>query len=167
MDNILYAPWRDQYVAGAKHKECVFCNISKNINNDDLENRVLYRDEICFVVMNLFPYTPAHFMIIPHRHLQNLEDLPENEWLHISKLARRGVQLLKNEFKAHGANIGMNLGESGGVGIAEHIHLHVLPRFNRDTNFMTSIANVRVYSTDFEEIYNKFIKIADKYFKDE
>ncbi len=164
-NDILYAPWRDQYVAGAKNIECVFCKISKNIDSD-IENRVLYRDEICFVVMNLYPYTPGHFMIIPHRHLQNLEDLPENEWLHITKLAQRGVKLLKEKFRANGANIGMNLGESGGAGIAEHLHLHVLPRFNRDTNFMTTVANVRVYSTDFEAIYNNFINFAEQYFKD-
>lgn len=163
-NRVLYAPWRDEYVAGERVKGCVFCNISKNIEKD-YEHRVLYRDDICFVVMNRYPYTPGHFMIIPHQHLQNLEDLESESWVHISRLAQKGVELLKREFRASGVNIGMNLGESAGAGIAEHIHLHLVPRFNRDTNFITTTAHTRVYSTDFEEIYNKFKGVSEQYFK--
>ena len=162
-NSILYAPWRDEYVVGKRVASCVFCDISENIDLDS-ENRVLYRDEICFIVMNRYPYTPGHFMIIPNAHLQNLEDLPEKDWLHISKLTRKGVKLLKESFLASGVNIGMNLGESAGAGIAEHIHLHLVPRFNRDTNFITTIAKERVYSTDFEKIYQKFLKLVPTYF---
>jgi ATP adenylyltransferase len=162
-NSILYAPWRDTYVAGQKREVCVFCDISQNRENDD-ENGVLYRDEICFVVMNRFPYTPGHFMVIPHQHTNKLEDLPVENWLHISKLAQKGVSLLKDTLRATGVNLGMNLGESAGAGIAEHIHLHLVPRFNRDTNFITTIGDSRVYSTDFDKIYKKLKKSAPKYF---
>ena len=162
MKNILYAPWRDEYVAGKKIEGCVFCHISKT-KEEDTQLHVLYRDEFCFIVMNKYPYTPGHFMIIPHLHTDKLEELPSETWLHMSALAQKGVRLLKEGFGAHGVNIGMNLGKAGGAGIAEHIHMHLVPRFDRDTNFITSIADTRVYSTDFERIYTKIKGLIPKY----
>ena len=163
MEDILYAPWRSEYIAGAEIEGCVFCHISKAIDEDETLH-VLHRDEHCFVVMNRYPYTPGHFMIIPHLHTNRLEALDESSWLHMSLLAQKSVRLLKEGFGAHGVNIGMNLGEAGGAGIAEHIHLHVVPRFHRDTNFITSIAQTRVYSTDFEKIYIKIKSLVKQYF---
>ncbi|MDF1884460.1 HIT domain-containing protein [Sulfurimonas sp. SAG-AH-194-C21] len=163
MEDILYAPWRDEYVAGSKIEGCVFCHISTNADKDD-EFHILHRDEKCFVVMNKYPYTPGHFMIIPHLHTDKLEELESEVWLHMSALAQKSVRLLKEGFGAHGVNIGMNLGGAGGAGIAEHIHMHIVPRFNRDTNFMTSIADTRVYSTDFQRIYTKIKTLIPKYF---
>lgn len=163
-NSVLYAPWRSEYISGEKIEGCVFCYISKNKEFDEERHKVLYRDDICFIVMNRYPYTPGHFMIIPHAHVQALEELSEKEWLHISKLARRGVKLLRERFGATGVNLGMNLGESAGAGIAEHIHLHLVPRFNRDTNFITTTAKTRVYSTDFEKIYRDFLSVAEEYF---
>lgn len=154
MENILYAPWRNDYVSGEKCEGCVFCYISTHTEDDEALH-VLYRDEHCFIVMNRYPYTPGHFMIIPHQHTDALEALEAKTWLHISALAQCGVKLLKEGFGAHGVNIGMNLGKAGGAGIAEHIHLHLVPRWERDTNFITSIAQTRVYSSDFEKIYHQ------------
>lgn len=162
MEDILYAPWRTEYIAGKKIEGCVFCHISKEITEDDTLH-VLYRDEHCFMVMNKYPYTPGHFMIIPHVHTDKLEELNADTWLRMSMLAQQGVRLLKEGFGADGVNIGMNLGKAGGAGIAEHIHMHLVPRFNRDTNFMTSIANTRVYSTDFLKIYEKIKSLVPKY----
>ena len=162
MEDILYAPWRDEYVAGAKIDGCVFCHISKTDDNDD-ELGLLYKDEYCFIVMNKYPYTPGHFMIIPHFHTDKLEALDPKTWLHMSELAQKCVKLLKDGFGAHGVNIGMNLGKSAGAGIAEHIHMHLVPRFERDTNFITSIAQTRVYSSDFEKIYLKIKSLIPKY----
>jgi diadenosine tetraphosphate (Ap4A) HIT family hydrolase len=158
MNNILYAPWRDEYVTGEKIEGCVFCHISSHPQDDEALH-VLHRDEHCFVVMNRYPYTPGHFMIIPHHHTDALETLDSATWLHMRGLAQNGVALLKVIFGAHGVNIGMNWGNAGGAGIAEHIHLHLVPRWERDTNFITSIAQTRVYSTDFETIYRKLKKI--------
>lgn len=162
MENILYAPWRNEYIAGAKVEGCVFCNISENPELDE-EHHVLYRDEHCFMVMNRYPYTPGHFMIIPHHHTDALEILDPEVWLHMTALAQRGVRMLKESLGARGVNIGMNLGRAGGAGIAEHIHLHLVPRWERDTNFITSIAHTRVYSTDFDRIYQKLKEVLPSY----
>ncbi|WP_428737676.1 HIT family protein [Sulfurimonas sp.] len=162
MEDILYAPWRDEYVTNEKIQGCVFCHISKNAF-DDGKLHVLYRDEHCFIVMNRYPYTPGHFMIIPHTHIDKLEELDPKVWLHISSLAQKGVCLLKEGLGAHGVNLGMNLGKAGGAGIAEHIHLHLVPRWERDTNFITSIGNTRVYSTDFDKMYQKILDLVPKY----
>lgn len=164
MLDILYAPWRTEYIKEKKNRGCVFCEISKNPSKDE-KNHVLFRDDKCFIVMNRYPYTPGHFMIIPHTHLDNLESLDDETWLRMSFLAKRGVKLLKEKFGAEGVNIGMNLGAAAGAGIAEHIHMHLVPRWQRDTNFITSIANTRVYSTDFEKIYQKLKEFSKEYFK--
>lgn len=164
MENILYAPWRDEYVTGERIEGCVFCHISSHASEDE-KLHVLYRDEHCFIVMNRYPYTPGHFMIIPHLHTDALETLDPQIWLHMSALAQKGVQMLKASFGAHGVNIGMNLGKAGGAGIAEHIHLHLVPRWERDTNFITAIGENRVYSTDFEKIYRRLKELAEEYFK--
>ncbi|RLA72944.1 MAG: HIT domain-containing protein [Epsilonproteobacteria bacterium] len=163
MEDILYAPWRNDYVTGAKIEGCVFCHISSRQENDETLH-VLYRDEHCFIVMNRYPYTPGHFMIIPHVHTDKLETLDSAVWLHISALAQKSVQMLKEGFGAQGVNIGMNLGKAAGAGIAEHIHLHLVPRWERDTNFMTSIAETRVYSTDFETMFQRLKTMTEKYF---
>ena len=160
MEDILYAPWRDEYVTNQKIEGCAFCHISKN---DDEDLHILYKDEFCFIVMNKYPYTPGHFMIIPHFHTDKLEELDPKVWLHMSNLAQKGVRLLKEGLNAQGVNIGMNLGKTGGAGIAEHIHMHLVPRWERDTNFITSIADTRVYSTDFDKIYKKLKGLVLKY----
>ncbi len=165
MDDILYAPWRDEYVTNKKIDGCVFCHISEN-SADDSALHVLYRDKHCFIVMNRYPYTPGHFMIIPHIHTDKLEELPSETWLHMSALAQKCVKLLKHGINAQGVNIGMNLGKAGGAGIAEHIHMHLVPRWERDTNFITSIAQTRVYSTDFEKIYKKIKELIPQYLDD-
>ncbi len=161
--DILYAPWRNDYVTGENIEGCVFCHISSHAD-DDMNLHVLYRDEHCFVVMNRYPYTPGHFMIIPHHHTDKLEDLQSETWLHISDLAQKGVRLLKERFNAQGVNIGMNLGSAAGAGIADHIHLHLVPRWRGDTNFITSIGGTRVFSTDFEKIYKKILEEIPNYF---
>jgi diadenosine tetraphosphate (Ap4A) HIT family hydrolase len=158
----LYAPWRDEYVKGERIEGCVFCHISKHTDDESLG--VLYRDEHCFVVMNRYPYSPGHFMIIPHFHTDSLEELDPKVWLHMTALAQKGVAMLKNELNAKGVNIGMNLGAVGGAGIAEHIHLHLVPRWMGDTNFITTIGETRVYSVDFDEIYKKLLRVSKKYF---
>ncbi len=163
VEDILYAPWRTEYITGERIEGCVFCHVSENAAADE-SLHVLHRDAHCFVVMNKYPYTPGHFMIIPHLHTDALEALPVETWLHMSALAQQGVRLLKEHFGAHGVNIGMNLGRAGGAGIAEHIHLHLVPRWERDTNFITAIGETRIYSTDFEKIYRKLKAEAGRYF---
>jgi diadenosine tetraphosphate (Ap4A) HIT family hydrolase len=162
-NEILYAPWRSDYVTAEKIEGCVFCHIGSHADDDE-SLHVLYRDEHCFAVMNRYPYTPGHFMIIPHHHTDGLEELESEVWLHISDLAQKGVRLLKERFNAQGVNLGMNLGGAAGAGIAEHIHLHLVPRWSGDTNFITSIGGTRVYSGDFEKIYRKILEEIPRYF---
>ncbi len=158
----LYAPWRREYHT-KKKKGCVFCDIVNSPEFDE-ENEVFYRDDVCFFVMNRFPYNPGHFMIIPNRHIGEYEDLSDEEVSHISILAKSGIKILK-EFGASGVNMGWNLGFDAGAGIPNHIHLHLVPRFKRDTNMMTTIFNTRVYSADFKKIYEEIKEISKKYLK--
>ena len=158
----LYAPWRREYHT-KKHSRCVFCNIA-NSKEFDEKNHIFYRDNICFFVMNKYPYNPGHFMIVPTKHIKNYEDLDEIEVSHIAKMAQIGCKILK-DFGADGINMGWNLGFDAGAGIPDHIHMHLIPRFKRDTNFITTIANTRVYSADFDEIFKEIKKMSKKYLK--
>jgi len=158
----MYAPWRDEYVTKEK-KGCPFCNIVENLDCDE-EAHVLYRSKNCFLVMNKYPYNPGHFMVIPNLHIDNIESIDSDVWLEMSSLVQKSVKLLKEDFGAKGVNIGMNLGECGGAGIAEHVHYHLVPRWQRDTNFITSIGDTRVFSTNFEKIYLKLQSIIKKKF---
>ncbi|PAF46644.1 HIT family hydrolase [Helicobacter sp. 12S02634-8] len=162
MDRI-YSPWRSEYF-GSKKKTCVFCDISASPESDET-NRVIYRDDICFGVMNLYPYTPGHFMLIPHQHTDSPEHLPQEHWLHIHKLSQKSIPLLY-AYGASGVNLGMNIKQAGGAGIPEHIHLHILPRYIGDTNFFTTIAEGRTYGVDFDATYQKIKTLAQKYLKE-
>jgi len=158
----LYAPWRYSYVSEEKIEGCVFCHISKNI--DDEKMQVLFSDEYCFVVMNKFPYSPGHIMVIPYFHTSNIEELEDDVWIQISKRVRQGVKLLKEVMPCEGVNIGMNLGKAAGAGIEQHVHYHMLPRWLGDTNFISCIGGTRVYPASFEEIFKKLKDNALKYF---
>lgn len=147
-----FSPWRKEYFK-SKPTECVFCDIAKNPKNDD-ENFVLFRFKYCFCVMNRFPYTLGEFMIIPYEHIDNIENLDNETWIEMSKIAKIGVKLLKNAIKAQGVNIGMNLGDAAGAGISEHVHYHLVPRWVKDTNFITTVANTRVHGVPFADEYN-------------
>ena len=157
-----YAPWRREYHT-KKQTGCVFCNIA-NSKEFDEENHIFYRDDICFFVMNKYPYNPGHFMIVPIKHIKNYEDLEEIEVSHIAKMAQMGCKILK-DFGADGINMGWNLGFDGGAGIPDHIHMHLVPRFKKDTNFITTIANTRVYSANFDKIFKEVKNISKKYLK--
>lgn len=158
----LYAPWRSEYFS-QKIDGCVFCHIVENEDKDE-ELGVLFRDKNSFGVMNKYPYMPGHFMIIPNIHVQAIEELDDETWQEISLHVRDGVKLLKEEMRAPGVNIGMNLGKCGGAGIAEHVHYHLVPRWERDTNFITTIGNARINGVDFEKIYKRITKAVPDYF---
>ncbi len=158
----LYAPWRYSYVSEEKIEGCVFCHIAKNLDDEKLQ--VLFYDEYCYVVMNKFPYSPGHIMVIPFFHTSNIEELEEEIWQRVSKRVRQAVSLLKQVMPCEGANIGMNLGRAAGAGIEQHVHYHILPRWIGDTNFITSIGETRVYPADFNEIFTKLKNSSSKYF---
>ncbi|MEA3513781.1 MAG: HIT domain-containing protein [Campylobacterota bacterium] len=162
----LYAPWRTQYITENSNKidGCVFCHIVKTLDDDE-NLGVLYRDDEFFIVMNKYPYSPGHFMIIPNLHTANLEDLDSKIFAKMSQYAQKSVKLLKEVLNAQGVNIGMNLGKAGGAGIAEHIHLHLVPRWAGDTNFITTIGDTRIYSTEMDKIYQKLKNASADYFR--
>ena len=147
------APWRSEYFS-KKEQGCVFCNVV-NHPEKDAQTGVLFSAKRCFGLMNLYPYTPGHFMVIPYVHTDNIESLDEQTWSEMSAYVREGVKILKRELNAAGVNIGMNLGKAGGAGIAEHVHYHLVPRWSGDTNFITSIAEVRVNGVPFTQLYEK------------
>lgn len=158
----VYAPWRYSYVSEEKIEGCVFCHIAKNLEDDKLQ--VLFSDEYCYVVMNKYPYSPGHMMVVPHFHTSNIEDLESDVWIQMSIRARQGVKLLKEVMPCEGVNIGMNLGKAAGAGIEQHVHYHMLPRWLGDTNFISSIGGTRVYPANFDEIFDKLKNNAPKYF---
>lgn len=159
----LYAPWRYEYVTEHKIDGCVFCHIVQN-PKDDKELGVVYRDTDCYVVMNKYPYSPGHMMVIPNEHTDNIESLSTEVWMQMSLRVKQATEMLKEVLNAEGVNIGMNLGKAAGAGIAEHVHYHVLPRWERDTNFISAIGGLRVYPVDFDKIYEKLCENSSKYF---
>ncbi|RDU60714.1 HIT family protein [Helicobacter marmotae] len=164
MDRI-YAPWRSKYFSqSSPHtgEDCVFCNIA-NTPKDDRQNYVIYRDSLVFGVMNLYPYTPGHFMLLPLRHCDSPEKLPLEVWLHLHSLSHKAMELLY-EYGAQGVNMGLNVKKAGGAGIPQHLHIHFVPRYIGDTNFMTSIAEVRTFGMDFDSIYEKVKALSAKHF---
>lgn len=141
----LWAGWRAEYVGGGGAEvpdgECLFCALPGLPEDDAL---VVARDDRAFVVLNLYPYTSGHLMVAPHRHECDLEALDAAELLAVMQLTQRAVMAVKATYRPDGVNVGMNLGRAAGAGIPGHLHVHVVPRWTGDTNFMTSIAEVRV-----------------------
>ncbi len=130
-------------------------NSSEILNAKDSELGVIFRAKFCFGIMNLYPYSPGHFMVIPYAHEEQISSLSLDVWQEMSHFVREGVGILQNALGAKGVNIGMNLGASAGAGIAAHCHYHLVPRWAGDTNFITTIADTRVCGRDLGEIYEK------------
>jgi ATP adenylyltransferase len=144
----LWAGWRGEYVATADDamqdgEACVFCRILGSGLADD-QTYVLWRGETCFAILNAYPYTSGHLMVMPLRHVGELEELTDDEADELFRATRRAVAAVKAAYDPGGVNLGANLGRAGGAGIPGHLHLHVLPRWAGDTNFMTSVADTRV-----------------------
>jgi ATP adenylyltransferase len=152
----IYTPWRMPYLGKvSEHKDCVFCDVVP-MEKDSPENLVLYRGERCFIILNKYPYTSGHAMVVPYIHAQNLEDLVPETQSELIFLASRVVEVLKALYKPQGFNIGMNIGASAGAGIAEHLHLHVVPRWGGDANFVSVIGQTRILPETLEQTYERF-----------
>ncbi len=161
---ILWAPWRIEYIRSPKHDGCIFCDFPKE--NRDRERLILYRGEHAFVIMNNYPYNPGHVMIAPYRHVGRWEDLNDVELLEIMKLSQLMIRALKVAMNPDGFNLGVNLGRVAGAGIDDHVHLHVVPRWNGDTNFMPVVDDTKVIPESLEEAYDELKKAIDKLSKD-
>jgi ATP adenylyltransferase len=149
----LWAPWRMAYLEVLAPAGCIFC--LKPAEGRDEEQWILHRGERAFVMLNAFPYNNGHLMVAPYRHTADLESLSSEEQSEIFGLTRLCVSLLRAAYKPDGYNIGMNLGKVAGAGVADHLHMHLVPRWNGDTNFMPVIADTKVLSESLDHTYRK------------
>ena len=139
----MWAPWRMEYIlSDQKPDGSIFCD--KPQQDKDRENLILYRGETCFVIMNYYPYNNAHLMIVPYRHISNLEHLTTKEQAELMSVLAKSNEILKATMNPDGLNIGMNLGKVAGAGIDDHLHFHIVPRWNGDTNFMPVLGHTKV-----------------------
>jgi len=146
------APWRQTYVKNSlKQKKCIFCQARKNKNDE--EALILYRGQHNFVIINRFPYTTGHLMIAPHRHLADFALAPREVVQESTELIQLVLRILKKCYRPYGFNIGMNLGQPAGAGVAGHFHIHVVPRWPGDSNFMPIIGETRVFCEDLKTTY--------------
>lgn len=150
----LWAPWRYGYIAdGAPLEGCPFCVLPER--DQDRESLIVHRGDEAFVICNAYPYNPGHLMVVPYEHIAELEELSEPVAQEVWQLARRAVRVLKQRLACEGVNLGVNLGHAGGAGITEHVHLHVVPRWVGDTNFIATVGSARVLPRALEEMYDQ------------
>ncbi|MBI2876128.1 MAG: HIT domain-containing protein [Candidatus Tectomicrobia bacterium] len=149
----LWSPWRMAYIQQKKAKECVFCTTVAERN--DAENYILHRGTRSFVIMNRYPYNPGHLMVAPYRHVASLQELEKGELLEMILLTRACERVLREAYRPQGFNVGINIGEAAGAGIADHLHLHIVPRWHGDTNFLAVLGETKSLPETLEETYRR------------
>ena len=150
----LWTPWRYRYVAEAgKDDGCIFC--SAIAANDDAGRKILYRGRLNFIILNLFPYTTGHSMVVPYKHVPDLAGCDAETLTEHIELAKRLQMALGRLYKPEGFNLGMNLGRCAGAGVAGHVHMHVLPRWTGDASFMTTVGEARLHPEEIDQTYAK------------
>jgi len=150
----LWTPWRYAYVAGInKTSGCVFCDLLQS--GDDAKARIVHRGRHCFVILNTYPYTAGHVMILPYAHLDELQKLPGEAAQEMMELAQRMERVLRQLYAPDGINLGMNIGQAAGAGVAGHIHMHALPRWLADANFVSVIGETRILPESLETTYER------------
>lgn len=157
----LWSPWRHEYIANSspdklKNQPCIFCEAAKDSAHDD-QNTVLYRGSLNFVILNRYPYISGHMMIAPYAHLGDLATSSKEITDEMMDLVKRCQTALLVAYEPQGFNLGMNLGRVAGAGVADHIHMHLLPRWGGDTNFMSTVGETRVLPEDLSTTYRKLI----------
>lgn len=152
----LMAPWRYSYIKSTKSggKTCIFCDFPSD-GSGDKKHFIVYRGKTCFVILNAYPYSSGHLMIIPYRHTTDLSSFTQEEALEFHELTARAIACLKEAFHPDGFNVGINLGAAAGAGIDTHIHCHVVPRWNGDSNFMGAIGDTKVVPISLEETWER------------
>ena len=150
----LQAPWRWSFISGLINKEnsCVFCSAQ---NKNGLESLICYRGKKYFVILNKYPYNTGHLMVVPYEHLTGPDEIPSEQTTEMWSLMNRSLEVLKKNFSPDGFNIGMNIGNASGAGVKGHFHLHIVPRWSGDSNFMAVIGETKVMSYDLESVYKK------------
>jgi ATP adenylyltransferase len=154
----IWSPWRMKYISRQKMpRGCIFCNALKK--EDGVDNLIVIRSELAFVILNRYPYTSGHLMVVPNIHASTMEDLDSKSLSEVMELIRQSITAINTVYKPEGYNIGANLGAVAGAGIANHIHFHVVPRWGGDTNFMTSISATRVLPDDLCDTYRRLKEV--------
>ena len=153
----VFTPWRYAYVStSSKVEGCVFCELPKKRDEEAL---IVHRARHCFIILNSFPYTSGHVMVVPHAHLDGLEKLPREAAHEMIELAQKTERALREVYKPDGVNLGMNIGEAAGAGVAGHIHMHVLPRWFADTNFATVVGEARILPEDLKTTWKRLREV--------
>ncbi len=160
----LWTPWRYAYITAASKDEgkpdgCIFCELPKL---PDEQAKIVYRGKLCYVILNSFPYTSGHVMIVPFAHLDQLQKLPESAAQEMMALSQKMESVLRQVYSPDGINLGMNIGRAAGAGVTGHIHMHVLPRWVGDTNFMTVTGESRVLPEALEETWRRIRAALDR-----
>lgn len=149
----LWTPWRYAYVTGAdKPQGCIFCQLPKG---EDRQARIVYRGKHCYIVLNTYPYTTGHVMIVPFAHLDQLQNLPTDAAHEMMDLSQKMERVLRTLYKPDGVNLGLNIGAAAGAGVAGHIHMHVLPRWVADANFVSVVGETRVLPEALETTWER------------
>jgi ATP adenylyltransferase len=157
----LWSPWRMTYIE--KHEKqagCVFCNAQAR--TDSAENLIAFRGKNVYVILNLFPYTSGHLMVVPFEHKASIEDLDAATRTEMMELASRCMGILRKLYNPHGFNMGANIGEAAGAGVPGHVHIHIVPRWSGDTNFMTTLGSARVLPEFLEDTYKRVKEAFEK-----
>jgi ATP adenylyltransferase len=155
----LWTPWRYAYVAAPSSTGCIFCDLPKAGN--DAQARIVHRGHHCYIVLNTFPYTPGHVMVVPFAHLDELQKLPVEAAHEMMSLSQKMERVLRRLYTPDGINLGMNIGKAAGAGVAGHIHMHVLPRWVADANFVSVIGETRVLPESLEITYERIRSVLE------
>ncbi len=162
-ENYLYSPWRIDYVLGEKPGDCVMCRAADE--DHDQDNLIIHRGKRCYIMLNRYPYNNAHLMIVPFAHLNSISDLDKETWRELCALIPICERAYHESYHVDGINVGINLGSAAGAGIAEHLHVHMVPRWQGDSNFMSVVAGVRVIPEAFEESCSKLKSAIEQQIK--
>ena len=149
----LWAPWRIEYIKGTPPEGCIFCTLPHD--GRDRELRILHQGTRAFVILNTFPYNSGHLMVVPHRHVADLGALADDEILEVIHLTTAAMEAIQGAYGSAGFNVGANIGRAAGAGIVDHVHLHVVPRWVGDTNFMPVLGAVKVLPEDLSVTYDR------------
>ena len=161
----LWSPWRLPYVTGSgKAAGCVFCSAQEPPapGASDQSSLIVFTGKTCYVILNLYPYNNGHLMVVPHRHIASLASATSEELCELIELTRRSEVALAEAYHPHGINMGINLGKPAGAGVLDHVHMHVVPRWNGDTNFMTIVGDTRVLPEELPATADKLRPLFEK-----
>lgn len=159
--DVLWSPWRYDYIktGDEKKSDCVFCSVLESPASDE-EKFILHRAGLNFVILNIYPYTSGHLMIVPFKHIADLDQADKATTDEMMDLAKHCQSAIREVYRPNGINLGMNLGKAAGAGVAEHFHMHILPRWIGDANFMTAVGQTRTIPEDLRTTYEK---LKDKF----